>query len=143
MNSLRDIAEFRSSRFSPLLPEDSQVNPGVYGAELAYWLCTELARNGVVTSYPYAEDWGWIIEYVTPEGSEFAVHCGNVGGSADHWLLSIRRHGRKLFGRDLPPYELAEPLVRGIESLLRSEDSITEMNWLYEARDASPSEAEE
>jgi hypothetical protein len=137
MSTLRDIVDFRSSRFAPVLPEEAQVNPGVYGAELAFWLCTELAAQGVATSYPVPEDWGWYIEYVTDEGSEFAVHCGNITGSNDHWLLSLRRFGRGLFGGDKPPYAEAEPLVRAIEAVVRGEDSITEPVWHYEAGDVA------
>ncbi len=91
MSDLRDIVVFSSVRFSPVLPEDAQVNPQVYGAELAYWLCTELARRGVDTSYPEHEDWGWYLGHTTPAGSEFAVHCGNVTGSRERWLLSLNR----------------------------------------------------
>lgn len=137
MDTLRDIAEFRSNRFSPVLPERCQVNPGVYGAELAFWLCTELARRGVATGYPNFEDWGWYIEYVTEDGSEFAVHCGNITGSDDRWLLSLRRFGRKLFGRDKPPYSDAEPLIEGIQAALRSEKSVSALKWLYESSDAA------
>jgi hypothetical protein len=132
MSELRDIVEFRSAKFAPVLPEDSQVNPQVYGAELAYWLCVELAKRGLVTTYPENEDWGWFIEYFPESGAEFAVHCGNVGGEKDHWLLSLRRHGRKMFGRDKPPYSRAEPLVMGIKGLLEGEAEITNIKWLYE-----------
>jgi hypothetical protein len=132
MSELRDIVEFRSAKFAPVLPEDSQVNPQVYGAELAYWLCVELAKRGLVTTYPENEDWGWFIEYFPEPGSEFAVHCGNVGGAKDHWLLSLRRYGRKLFGRDKPPYSRAEPLVMGIKRLLEGEAEITDIKWLHE-----------
>ena len=59
MDTIRDIVEFKSSRFVPVLPEDCQVNPGVYGAELAFWLSQALAKAGVATSYPNNEDWGW------------------------------------------------------------------------------------
>lgn len=137
MSALLDIADFRSPRFAPVLPETSQVNPGVYGAELAFWLCTELASRGVVTSYPIPEDWGWFIEYSTDGGSEFAVHCGNITGSEDHWLLSLRRYGRKFLGRDLPPYADAEPLLKAIESILRADDSIAELTWHLERSDAA------
>jgi hypothetical protein len=133
MNTLRNMAEFRSRRFTPVLPEQAQVNPGVYGAELAYWLSTELARLGVVTSYPIAEDWGWLIEYSTAGGATFAVHCGNVDGTDDRWLLSLRRFRRGFLGRDKPSYEEARPLVDAIERLLRAEASVTELHWLYEA----------
>lgn len=133
MEDLRDIAQFRSRRFAPILPDEAQVNPGVYGAELAFWLCQELAKRGVVTSYPLAEDWGWLIEFSAPDGSEFAVHCGNITGSDQRWLLSLRRFGRSLFGRAKPPYAAAEPLVKAIEHCLRDEESILELAWLYDA----------
>jgi hypothetical protein len=131
MEPLKDIVEFRSDRFTPVLPEDSQVNPGVYGAELAYWLCFELAKLGVVTSYPDYEDWGWYLEYVTDTRSEFAIHCGNVGGAQDHWLLSLRRHGRKMFGRDRPSYSEAAPVIDALRSLIREDSSAAAINWLY------------
>jgi hypothetical protein len=136
MDTLRDIAEFRSSRFSPILPEQAQVNPGVYGAELATWLCTELARLGIVTSYPIAEDWGWLVEYGTESGAEFAVHCGNVDGTNDRWLLSLRRFGRGFLGRDRPPFEEAGPLIEGIERLLRNEESVAGLTWLFDGSDS-------
>ena len=131
MSALRDIVEFRSARFSPVLPEDSQVNPQVYGAELAFWLCTALAQRGVATSYPLSEDWGWYIEYYTESGSEFAVHCGNVDGSQDQWLLSLRRYGRKMFGADKPPYEDAAPLIAGIKAAVGG-DGFSDVKWLYD-----------
>src|SRR5687767_7728831 len=127
MESIHDIVEFRSQRFSPILPEDSQVNPHVYGAELAYWLCAELASRGVVTSYPVAEDWGWLIEYSADTGSEFAVHCGNVEGARDHWLLSLRRYGRKMFGRDKPPPSDAASLIEGIKALVENDGGLSDV----------------
>lgn len=133
MNSLRDIAQFRSEHFAPVLPEDCQVNPQVYGAELAYWLCIELARKGIATSYPNAEDWGWFIEFLPETGSEFAIHCGNVAGERNRWLLSLRRHARKMFGRDKPPYEEAAQLVGAIKDLLEGAAHVSELEWLYEA----------
>ena len=115
---LRDLVEFRTDRFTPFLPEDSQVNPGVYGAELAYWLAQRLASRGVVTSYPEYEDWGWYLNYATTEGAEFAIHCANVEGTRNQWLLTLRRHSRKLFGRGKPSFEMASVLVSAIHEVL-------------------------
>jgi len=67
--------EFSSTRFLPYLPESCQVNPGVYGFELACWLSRELARAGFATGYPTNEDWGWYIEYVEDEAA-FLIGCG-------------------------------------------------------------------
>ena len=36
--------EFSSTKFLPYLPESCQVNPGVYGFELASWLSLALAK---------------------------------------------------------------------------------------------------
>ena len=129
MDTIRDIVEFKSSRFVPVLPEDCQVNPGVYGAELAFWLSQALAKAGVATSYPNNEDWGWFIEYFPASGSEFAVHCSNVEGAKDHWLLSLRRFPRKMFGRDKPPYSEANALIHGIRSVVESVAPATDITW--------------
>jgi hypothetical protein len=107
------------------------MNPQVYGAELAFWLCSELARQGVATSYPYGEDWGWHIEYVSEDGAEFAVHCLNVDGAKDYWWLSLRRYGRNMFGGNKPPYDEAEPLISSVRKVLQSEASISEFSWLF------------
>lgn len=131
MDTLTDIAEFTSSGVSPRLPDSCQVNPEVYGAELAFWLSSELAAIGVVTSYPRSEDWGWYIEFETPSGSEFAVHCGNVGGARDRWFLQLRRFGRKLFGRDKPAFSEAEDVIRGIERVLAESPDVSELDWRY------------
>lgn len=133
MHSIVDLATFRSARFSPVLPEESQVNPGCYGAELAYWLCTQLAARGIVTSYPDAEDWGWLLGHATEAGDEFALHCGNLDGTNDEWLIALRRFGRKLFGRDKPDFEWASPLIAAVRGVLEAEDSITALDWRYAA----------
>lgn len=131
MAELRDLVAFRSDQFAPVLPEECQVNPGVYGAELAFWLSQELARAGIPTSYPSSEDWGWLIEYLPDSGSEFAVCCRNVGDARDHWLLSLRRFPRKLFGRDKPSYSEIIVLVQGIRALLCTTASVTDVTWRW------------
>ena len=129
MTTLIDIAEFRSARFAPVLPEESQVNPQVYGAELAYWVAQELAKRGLASSYPESEDWGWYVEWSTPEGAEFAFHCGNAEGRKDHWCIALRRFGRKWFGRDQPPFTDAAEWVDALKVSLEAEPSITALKW--------------
>jgi hypothetical protein len=132
MDNFKDIIEFRSTEFVPFLPEAAQVNPGRYGAELAFWLSSVLARRGIVTSYPESEDWGWYIEYSAEEGSEFAVHCGNVNGTSDRWLLSLRRFPRKMFGRDKPAFTEASTLIEGLKDVVHSLASATEITWYWD-----------
>ena len=138
MTMIRDLARFRSIRFAPVLPEESQVNPGRYGAELAFWLCTGLYReHQMVTSYPDYEDWGWLLSYTTGQGSEFAVHCGNIDGTDDLWLISLRRYKQGIFWREKPSFECARRLVAAIRSLLEGDEGIDELEWLWVDGDAS------
>jgi len=133
MEVIRDLAGFRSPRFAPVLPEERQVNPGVYGAELAFWLCTRLYEHrGLATSYPGAEDWGWLLGWSTVDGDRFALHCGNVDGTSDRWLVSLRRFGRGWLGREVPDFARAAGLARAVRELLEAEPTVTELEWLFD-----------
>jgi len=123
---------FRTTLFRPILPEESQVNPGLYGAELVYWLCLKLAKAGVFTSYPNYEDWGWFIEYSTGDGDEFWLCCRNIEGSEDEWHCFLKQFARKLFGRDKAPLEKAKPLLDGVKRVLENTDGIENIRWWYE-----------
>lgn len=120
---------FTSTRFQPVLPEESQVNPGRYGAELAFWLCAQLARECVVTSYPNYEDWGWFIEYTTPAGAEFWLCCGNVDGTNDEWHCFLQAQGKGLFGRSRPAIEEAQPLMEALARVLETESTVRDIRW--------------
>jgi hypothetical protein len=98
MNSMWRV-EFTSVKFLPALPEDCQGNPGVYGFELAWWLAQALAKRGVVTSYPLGEDWGWLIEYISSNETEFTIGCSSLAdegegyaGKAIQWSVFVRPH---------------------------------------------------
>lgn len=123
---------FSSSRFQPILPEKSQVNPGRYGAELAFWLCGQLAGEGVVTSYPNYEDWGWFIEYSTDQHDEFWLCCGNVEGTTDEWHCFVQPKGKGLFGRSKPSEENARLLMEALARVLEKETSVTNIQWSEE-----------
>lgn len=91
--------EFTSAEFLPTLPEECQGNPGVYGFELAFWLAETLAKQGIVTSYPIGEDWGWLIEYLSPAEAEFTIGCSSMSEEGDgyrhtpiQWSIFIRPH---------------------------------------------------
>jgi hypothetical protein len=127
-----NTVKFHSTLFRPILPEESQVNPGRYGAELAYWLCNELANAGIFTSYPNYEDWGWFIEYTNADGDEFWLCCANMDGSQDDWQCFLKPLGRKLFGRNKASIEKAKPLVEGVRQILENSEGIDGIEWWYE-----------
>lgn len=126
---MNTAVEFRSEAFHPFLPEDSQVNPGVYGAELAFWLAEKLAAHGIVTSYPNYEDWGWFIEYVTAEEDEFWLCCGNVGGERKNWLCYIDPKAKGMFGRRKASIESASPLLEALRVVLEEAPEVSNIAW--------------
>lgn len=126
---MKTIVTFTSDRFKPFLPDDSQVNPGCYGAELAFWLSRKLSENGVVTSYPQYEDWGWFIEYIADEGDEYWLCCGNVDGTDNRWHLFIDPKARGLFRRRRPSLEPAAEFLASLKSVLADCDHIEALDW--------------
>lgn len=83
-------------------------------------------------SYPTSEDWGWYLAYTTDKGTEFAVHCGNIDGSNDCWLLSLRKIPRKMFGRDKPDFSDAAALITALKQIVTSFASTSELSWLWD-----------
>jgi hypothetical protein len=121
--------DFESNLFNPFLPEEDQVNPGVFGAELAWWLARQLAQRGVATSYPQNEDWGWFIEYLTGDGHEFWLCCANLDGAADRWRCYLEPKPKGLFGRGKAPLDAALPLMRALREVLEAEAGIRNLAW--------------
>ncbi len=121
--------EFSSDKFRPYLPEDSQVNPGVYGFELATWLSKTLAEQGVVTSYPNSEDWGWFIEYFSDADEELMIACASqseagegAGSQPLDWHMFIRQRRKPNKKKAAPGAPGATKLVGdAIVSALSSE----------------------
>ena len=124
--------DFRSPLFKPFLSEEAQVNPGCYGAELAWWLSRELAERGVETSYPNYEDWGWFVEYAVDD-NEYWLCCGNVTGESDSWRIYLECKARGLFGRNKAPEEGAAPLLETLSALLAASPDVHDVQWSRDA----------
>jgi hypothetical protein len=118
-----------SQTFSPFLPEQAQVNPNVYGAELAFWVSRQLAQRGTPTSYPQCEDWGWFIEYITEDDHEYWLCCANRDGARDKWRCYLEPKAKSLFGRNGAPVEGARALIDALRNALAEEPSISNVNW--------------
>lgn len=112
------MATFISDQFRPYLPDRCQVNPNVLGFELAVWLSRALAGDGVVTSYPSEEDWGWYLEFVD-EDDEYLICCSGAEGDGEYeWRVFVDRP-RKLFRRP-PETPMEEELLESVAQVLRS-----------------------
>lgn len=128
-----DTVTFTSPRFKPLLPDDCQVNPGRYGAELAYWLCTELAQANIIASYPNYEDWGWFLDYRSETGEEFRLCCGNVDGGEEQWMCFLEPLSKGLFKGKADPAS-ASRLRTALGQLLENSPDISDIEWSKESK---------
>jgi len=121
---MRTHIRFKSSKFEPLKPEEEQVNPQVYGEELAKWVYDHIGSHGLEAADYFDEDWGWMVVF----GQDFPVWigCGNVGGSKTEWLCfceTYRKLTDKILRRPLPVKELEKTVV-SLFSLIKSEPEI-------------------
>lgn len=126
--SMDTCVDFSSDLFKPFLSDDAQVNPGCYGAELAWWLTKKLAGKGVETSYPNFEDWGWFIEYIVDD-NEYWLCCGNIEGENNRWRVYLDPKAKSLFGRNKAPIEVAVPLLKALSEVLVESDEIEGIEW--------------
>lgn len=120
--------EFYSEDFGPFLPEDSQVNPERYGAELTWWLCQKLAQEGIYTSYPNFEDWGWFLEYIKGE-NEYWLCCGNIDRHENKWRMILQPQAKRWFGFARAPIEDAKDLLNAVDKVLRESDGVSQIKW--------------
>ena len=123
--------DFKSELFKPFLPEDSQVNPRVYGAELAYWLSRALAQKNIITTYPEYEDWGWYLEYFVDD-NEYMLCFSNSDEEGKEWRCFLRPQAKSLFGRNKAPVEKATPLLNSLKELLEDTPEISDIKWSNE-----------
>ncbi len=120
--------DFKSSLFKPFLPESSQVNPHVYGAELSYWLCKKLAEKNIITTYPNNEDWGWFIEYFVGD-NEYWLCCSNSDKSGEAWRCFLRPQPKHFWGIKKAPITSAKRLLTALREILIETDGILDIKW--------------
>lgn len=88
---------FLTDVFSPVLPESSQIRPGLYGFELAYWLAQELEKVGWQASYPEPGRNSWVVSLVGQAQDEFELQCRSAAQGKPTplpaWEVQVRAFG--------------------------------------------------
>jgi hypothetical protein len=110
--------EFTSGAFLPREPEEQQVNPGLYGKELAMWLVQALAERGVAVGEPIGEDWGWLCIH-TAEANNVWIGCGSLSepgegysGKAIDWSIFVETKKRWFRKASDAPAQHIETAIR-------------------------------
>lgn len=127
-------ARFRSTRFRPLRPENEQVNPGVYGEELARWVAARLTETEGAEPRVDYEDWAWLVELRLGKGHAW-IFCANEYGSDDVWMIDVRPRSR-LLGWFRPAAVTPDDLFglcKRLHVIFSSEATIMDLEW-FEGR---------
>lgn len=132
-----DVIRFRSTRFRVEPGEDAEINPGLYGRQLAAWLRARLIEAGEAVEPVIAEDWG---RCLMCRRAPFLlwIGCGNESGLAPPanvppaaedivWICFVAAEVpllKRLFARpDTTP--AVDALRRTLLGILAAEPSIT------------------
>lgn len=125
---MRTHVRFRCTLFAPQKPDGEQVNPGVYGEELADWVRRGIGKYGRPAQDCFAEDWGWMVVF----GRDYpaSIGCGNVEDS-EHWLCfcEVRLTVFDRFLRRPGPLAARDQTTRALQALIASEPRIHEAEW--------------
>lgn len=131
---MRTHLEFRSAAFPALPGEDEQINPGRWGKLLAQYLCEELARLGIPTGEPYAEDWGWAVP-IEHAAFPLWIGCGNYEEHPDGFLCFIepsKLYVRKMF-RKIETSADVERVAAALEACLTKHPQVRDLRWWTES----------
>lgn len=122
------VVDFSSELFRPLLPDKCQVNWQTFGAELAFWLSGQLAKKGIITSYPYFDEWGWFVEYCVDD-NQYLLCCSNTDELGREWCCFLQPQSKGMLGRKKAPVKQAALLLCALSELLEETSGITDIEW--------------
>jgi len=128
--AMKTQATFQADMFPPYDGEEENMNPGVWGQRLAEYLVAALAKKGIETEAPIAEDWGWYVP-VRNDGFRLAVCCGHQDGAADEFLCftePARPVVKKLF-RKIDATSQLQRLTAALQQILAEESNIRGVVW--------------
>ena len=122
--------EFRSDLFPPYEGEDKEINPGIYGKRFAEFIRDGLRGEGVESSDPFAEDWGWVVPTANPQ-FRLWIGCANYQEYPDGFLCFIEPHKpfiHRLF-RKIDTRDRVSDLQVALDGVLSEQSGIRSKRW--------------
>jgi hypothetical protein len=86
------VISVETGRFEVTTPGPDFINPRCFGEDFALWLREQLAGEGIGTSEPIQEDWGWVL-LLSSKGHAFTLAIGvmdeSIGQVPAVWRLEL------------------------------------------------------
>jgi len=110
--------------------EESEVNPGKCGKQLAHWILERLKQRGLNADNIYPEDWGYEISLSANKHDKY-IGCQNDGDSTAQWACSIEvKQG--LISRLTSKIDIegeCRQLQAVVDEILKAEPQISDIRW--------------
>jgi hypothetical protein len=111
---------FTTKRFTLPDGKETYIVPCYFGEDVAKWLQSRLANNGISARDPRQADWGWYFE--VKHGPASYLVGVRASGKAGEWRIRVQRD--QSFWQMLTKKTFVtanDPIASRIESLLRQE----------------------
>lgn len=127
---METCVEFRSHRFPQIAGEGKEINPGIWGNQLADFLRDNLRRQGFETEEPILEDWGWVVPVVNPQ-FRLWIGCSCYPEYPDGFLCFIEPHTPSVrqFFRKIDTTERVSSLRLAMDTVLNEGVGIRDKRW--------------
>ena len=124
---MKTCVEFRSDRFPAYPDEEQQINPGIWGKQLAEFVSAGLKSRGIAAGKPVAEDWGWLVP-IENESFPLWIGCANYDDGFLCFIEPSKPFIRRYF-KKISTESQVSAVAKALDSLLASEASVGDVRW--------------
>ena len=122
--------EFRSDCFPPYDGEEQEINRDLWGKRLAEFLRDGLRAEGIETTEPVPEDWGWMLPTLNQD-FQLWIGCGHYQEYPDGFLCFIEPHEPYIrkFVKKIDTREKVSQLQQAMDKVLAENAGIRDKRW--------------
>lgn len=118
---------FRSTAF-PDDPHEAELDGGVHGMALAFWLADVLVGAGMRAGDPFPEDYGWML--AVPGPGRVSITCSAVSGTVDEHVVVVEDAPRRIRKPDPDAAALVARTVEVIAAALAAHPDVHDVTWV-------------
>lgn len=126
---MQEIMSFDTKYFPPAIPDECQPNPGVIGFEVCWYFIQELAKRGVITDYPQADDWAWYFTYGIDTVPYFNVYIRSPFEDDAKWTFILEPIVQGMFKKYGPPKGAEIRVLSAMKEIVEENSCFQNVVW--------------